>query len=62
MLRRNKEKLMRIRCRNQVMEARMIRQFKHIGAEEAIIILVEFGIVAYAAMIVLKVIKSYSLF
>lgn len=40
----------------------MIRRFKHVGAEEAIRMVIEFGIVAYAAMIVLKVINSYSLF
>lgn len=40
----------------------MIRQFKHVGVEEAIRFLVEFGIVAYTAMIVLKVIESYNLF
>lgn len=46
---------------NPVMEARMFKPFKHVDAEEVIRIMIEFGIVVYAAMIVLKVINSYSL-
>lgn len=47
---------------NRVTEAGMLKQFKHVNGEEAIRMMVEFGLVAYTAMIVLKVITSYSLF